>query len=156
LQTLGGVRRAISLGAGTAPWPAKNRYVFYSDARYSARLPEGDYDLIVSKVPEYSMTKDRFRIRADETTSIKAKVRRSTDMSAKGWYSGEDHIHYARENEEDAHHPLVFPQAEDHRIANILQMGNVTRPYFPQRDWKPVSGNTAGRFVLVPGQEAPR
>ena len=49
-------------------------------------------------------------------------------MAARGWYSGDTHFHYARPSPE-ANEPLVlFMQAEDLRMGNILRMGDGRQP----------------------------
>jgi hypothetical protein len=156
LQSLGGMRRAITLGPGTSPWPAKNRFVFYVDGHYHASLPVGDYELVISKGLEYRVAKERFSVRANEKRNIEVKLRRWTDMAANSWYSGEDHIHYSRESDADDYHLQLFTEAEDLRVANILHMGNIASTYFPQHDWAAHSAGSKSPFVLVPGQEDPR
>ncbi len=155
VQYLGGPARVVPLGDASM-WPVTNRSVFYTSGRYRTRLPAGDYQLIVARGPEYRLTRERFTIDADQTRAIRIKLKRWTDMAAKAWYSGEDHIHHPRGSAADDFALAMFAQAEDLRVANVVQMGNIARTYFHQRDWHPQFVDEAANYVLVPGQEDPR
>lgn len=148
--------RLLTLRQGGECWPVSNRTVFYSDGRYAARLPVGQYILVASKGPEYRIVHCPFRVDADRTTTLRISLARWIDMPALGWYSGEDHIHYARNSEHDNVNLFVVTRAEDLHIANILQMGNVGNIHFRQYDWRPVIHEDHSSFVLAPGLEDPR
>src|SRR5262249_7700135 len=75
---------------------------------------------------------------------------------SQGWYSGDGHIHYARESAEDDQSLLLVTEAEDLNVGNILQMGNSGNTHFRQYAWRPVANQDRTAFVLVPGQEDPR
>lgn len=155
VQHLAGATRVLMLGEASM-WPLGNRLVFYTTGDYRVRLPVGEYELVVARGPEYRLARRHFTIHADQTRSVPIKLQRWTDMAAKGWYSGEDHIHHPRAHARDDESLAVFAQAEDLKVSNILQMGNIARTYFPQRDWEPVAVGGKSNYVLVPGQEDPR
>lgn len=148
--------RLLPLRDGGESWPLSNRTIFYSRGVYGARLPVGQYILVAAKGPEYRIAQRSFRIDADRTTSLDIHLQRWIDMPARGWYSGDDHIHYTRHSDHDNENLLVVTRAEDLHIANILQMGNVAQAHFRQHDWHPVHHDARTPFVLVPGQEDPR
>jgi hypothetical protein len=156
VKDLNAVSRVVALRLHASTWPVKNRSVFYTDGRYDARLPVGQYDLVVARGPEYRFARQQLTIAANKTKHIKVILHRWRDMATSGWYSGEDHIHYTRESEHDDHDLGVFTEAEDLNVANILQMGNIAATGFAQRNWKPIISERAPSFVLVPGQEDPR
>jgi TolB protein len=56
-------------------------------------LPAGRYQLKAAKGPEYRVARAEFEIQAGETTAIKVELVRWTNQPARGWYSGENHIH---------------------------------------------------------------
>lgn len=156
LRNYGDVTRVISLRPGSVAWPTPDRDVFYIDGRYHTRLPAGDYELVASKGPEYQIVRERFTLKGDETQRFSLKMQRWDDLAAKGWYSGDDHIHYTRDSGYDDRNLLKFAEAEDLHVANILQMGNSGNTYFRQYAWDVVSNADDSTFVLVPGQEDPR
>jgi hypothetical protein len=130
--------------------------VFYVNGSYRAKLPAGDYELVIAKGLEYRMVRRPFSVAANQSNNVKIQLQRWRDMAKTGWISGDDHIHYALESDQDRRALQVFAKAEDVRVANILHMGNVLRTYFPIDKWEPMINPDDNSFVLVPGQEDPR
>jgi hypothetical protein len=139
-------------------WPGGNRLArcFFVKGAFSVNLPSGSYQLIASKGPEY-VTFDQ-NILVNETTGkeVKIDLQRWVDMKKLGWYSGDCHVHYARPNVEVNRSLMLWAEAEDVSVANILRMGDARETYFEQYAF-----GTPGRFAfekraLVPGQEDPR
>ena len=137
------------------PWPVDNRYVFYSDGQYKAQIPAGDYDLVVSKGPEYRVVHQKFTVTADEELKLNLSMERWDDLSAKGWYSGDGHIHVTRQVS-DNEAVSAYMQAEDVHVSNILQMGNPTSTYFHQYAFGEPGRYLEENYALVPGVEDPR
>lgn len=144
------------LASGGAVWPARHRAAFYVDGRYEARLPAGRYELVATRGPEYRIARRPFTITEGQTTPVRVALARWDDLPAKGWYSGDVHIHAARRSRHDDAPLLALMQAEDLHVANLLQMGNSGAIHFPQYGWDPVHDSERPAFVLAPGQEDPR
>src|SRR5262249_20809762 len=91
----------------------------------------------------------------DGPTSVSVGLRRYDDLTRKGWFSGESHLHLARDR---AAEPNVWTQvaAEDLHLANLLEMGNITGTYFKQPAWGANGRYERDGFALVSGQEDPR
>ncbi len=137
-------------------WPSENRQAFYVDGKYETRLPPGKYEVIATRGPEFKAHKSRFEITKDRATPVTIPLERYTDMPAKGWYSGDSHIHVTRDEVAD---PNIwgFVAAEDVHVGNLLEMGNINSLYYRQ----PAAWGKASRFerdghFLVSGLEAPR
>jgi len=138
-------------------WPDNGRYVFYVDGNYVADVPAGDYDLVTYKGPEYRVSHQKVHITAGETSRVDIKLQRWVDMPAKGWYSGDAHIHIARPDPSRNQGILAFTKAEDIHVSNLLQMGNVgSSDYFPQYAFGRDGDYIQSLYALVSGQEAPR
>ncbi|MDD2762543.1 MAG: CehA/McbA family metallohydrolase [Opitutaceae bacterium] len=148
-------RGAAGFGA-SLPWPSANQTAFYINGRYEARVPAGRYDLVVSKGPEYRMFRRSVEVKPEAIVSVDVRLVRWDNLSEKGWYSGDDHIHYTRASALDDESLLLLTQAEDLHVANILQMGNVANAHYRPYDWKVVTSAQNSTFVLAPGQEDPR
>jgi hypothetical protein len=155
-KSVGWSRVIAPIGLVVPPWLVKNRSVFYTDGFYHSRLATGEYELIVAKGPEYRLVRQRLTVESGKTQAIKVRLLRWIDMAGQQWYSGDDHIHYARESAHDDRALQRFALAEDLRVANVLLAGNIARSYFDQYDWHPVASDREPSFVLVPGQEDPR
>jgi hypothetical protein len=137
------------------PWPSKNRYIFYASGIYRARLPVGNYVLVASKGPEYRVVERSFAIRSGETLEFEIPLERWAHMPSRRWYSGDDHVHIAREPADNV--PIgTFMQAEDLHVTNLLQMGNPDTTYFHQYGWGKKGRFVSGLHALVPGVEDPR
>jgi hypothetical protein len=85
-------------------------------------------------------------------------LKRWTDMPARGWFSSDDHIHSRLMSGEDAGRLMTWARAADIHIANILEMGDSARTWYPQRGFGPEFRvrDESGRHWLIPGQEDPR
>ena len=137
------------------PWPHENRHVFYSDGHYTADLPVGNYDLVVSRGPEYRMAIQTFTVTAEQPNKLTVELDRFIDMPSRGWYSGDDHVHIVR-NEEDNPWIAGLLRAEDIHLTNVLQMGNPANPYFLQYAFGEDGRYFEGHHGLVSGIEDPR
>jgi hypothetical protein len=136
-------------------WPVESREAFYVDGSYDARVPAGTYDLVVSRGPEYRLTHRRIRVAPDEVTPVAVSLDRYDDLPARGWYSGESHLHLRRDEVADRE---VWQQvaAEDLHIAHLLEMGNIMGTYFKQPAWGRTGRYERDGVALVSGQEDPR
>jgi hypothetical protein len=137
-------------------WPSKNRQAFYVDSTYEGRVPPGTYELVATRGPEYKAFRATVDVKPNQTSKVTISLERYEDMPAKGWYSGDSHIHVTRDEVAD---PQIwgFVAAEDVHVGNLLEMGNIAKVYFNQ----PKSWGKEGRYerdghFIVSGQESPR
>lgn len=73
--------------------PYGGEYYFYTDSGFSVNLPEGETQLEVIKGLEYAPFSTTFQMPASGQKEIVARLDRPYNMAAKGWYSGDTHIH---------------------------------------------------------------
>jgi hypothetical protein len=76
-----------------APDFAFHPQVYRADGE-TVRLAEGAYDVEVSRGPEYVSQRHRVTI-GSEPASLRVDLVRWIDLPARGWYSGDHHIHAA-------------------------------------------------------------
>lgn len=155
LQRFADDLRMLSVNERTF-WPSKNRQAFYADGNYTSRLPAGKYELVITRGPEFKAHTSTFTVTKGATAKVTASLERYADMPAKGWYSGDAHIHVTRDEVADRN-IWGFVAAENVHVGNLLEMGNIQNVYFKQ----PASWGKASRFerdghFIVSGQEAPR
>ena len=148
--------RDIPLRQVPQAWPSKGRFIFYTGGSYQTPLKPGQYTLVISKGPEYKLHIKKIQIRNGEPLQITIQLGRWTDMQARGWYSGDDHIHIARHDPSGNNAILSFTGAEDIHLANLLQMANVTTWHFPQYAFGDAGHFRAENHALASGQVSPR
>jgi hypothetical protein len=139
-------------------WPGEGRWgrAFAVDGEFSAAAPSGEYTLVVGKGMEYLPVTQRVVIPPDGEASATVRLRRWIDMPARGWISGDGHVHYARPVTA-ANAPLMtWLKAEDVHIGNVLRMGDQQSTYFEQYAYGREGRIISGSYTLVPGQEDPR
>ena len=130
---------------------------FYSTGRSTITLPPGRATVRVFKGPEFAVAKAQVDVPASGTVELSMPLKRWTNMPAKGWYSGDDHLHIQRATPDDNTHVSAMMQAEDVHVANLLQMGKVGDfAIAPQYAHGPAGHYQQGHYILAAGQENPR
>jgi hypothetical protein len=66
---------------------------FYASGATSFDLPAGKYAVRIFRGPEYRVLHASFAVTTGEVTEAEFAIERWTDAAARGWYSGENHIH---------------------------------------------------------------
>ena len=139
-------------------WPGEDGFerAFFVRGEFELDLPAGAYRVIASKGPEHLAVDERITVKGPPAKPHNIQLKRWTDMSSKGWHSGDCHIHYERLDPSADERLRLWTQAADLRMGNILRMGDARETFFPQRAWgKKGRANWPG-LSLVPGQEDPR
>ena len=129
---------------------------YFVSKPFSITLPAGKWRLAVARGPEFLPVFEEFQIAPGQTLDRKIVLERWVDMPKRGWYSGDDHVHYPRTKPEYNQFLLTWAQAEDVHVANILRMGDIQRTYFEQEGYGKEFRTQQGDYVLVSGQEDPR
>jgi hypothetical protein len=137
------------------PWPHSNRNIFYIDGRYRAKLPVGKYTLVVAKGPEFTYSVRTLDVGQGKPAAITVRLERAINMPAKGWYSGDVHIHLSR-RAKDNQRIMKFLSAEDIHLSNLLQADNLEAQYYLQYAFGPKGRFQTGDHALAAGLEAPR
>ena len=139
-------------------WPGhgKRQRSFFVNGEFTVRVPEGNYQVIASKGPEYLPVNVPLAVKASGETVKNITLRRWTNMPARGWYSGDAHVHYARLDAEANRQLIIWMQAEDIHVANALRMGDFKETYYEQYGFGKEGRYAMGGYAVVPGQEDPR
>ena len=123
---------------------------------FDMSLPPGDWQITILRGHEHIPVVETFSIRSGSTVEKRYRPKRWVNMADRGWYSGDDHVHMQIQSDSDAERLLVWAQAEDIHVVNVLEMGDHERTFFQQREWGKEGRTQSGNTVLVPGQEDPR
>lgn len=116
----------------------------------------GAWDITVRRGLEFVPVFDTFRVEAGEVVERVYTVKRWVDMRERGWFSGDDHVHFQLLNDHDANALLAWLRAEDVHIANVVKMGDINRTWFEQRGFGDTHRVVSDDYILSPGQECPR
>lgn len=119
-------------------------------------IPPGQWQISILRGLEHLQVIDTVRISSGEIVEKVYQPKRWTNMAAKGWYSGDDHVHARVMSQSDADNLMKWAMAEDLRIVNLLEMGDHERTYFQQRAFGKQGRIQKDNIILVPGQEDPR
>jgi hypothetical protein len=98
---------------------------FYSDGTFEIQVPPGDVKLTPERGHKHENKKKDVTVKPGQILDVILESGRIIDMKAKGWYSGDTHIHWVKnwwsENEKIELLAMV-QQAEDLRVANNLTL----------------------------------
>jgi hypothetical protein len=131
---------------------------FYSDGDLNAPLAPGHYRVTAARGPEYRVATQDFEVVAGVETVVDLHLERWIDMAARGWFSGDGHLHVGRPDLSRDDELRTWLGGEDLRVGNLLQWGNA-RGFnnAVQADFAPARGAVGGvPYVVLPGQESPR
>lgn len=97
-------------------------HYFHTPGEFKVDLPPGTATIEVMKGFEYHPQKQSVDIAAGETQHVEFKLTRLTNMAAKGWYSGDNHVHmnYGGNYEATPSSLLLEEEGEDLNVVNDL------------------------------------
>jgi TolB protein len=131
--------------------------VFHQPGTFRLEVPVGAVKLDVIKGFEFHPSHAEVQVSAGEVTHLDVPLKRLTDLSARGWYSGSTHVHmnYAGNLRNTLENLMMMSDAEDQDMVNeqIANKDNRILDYqyfIPGGKAHPIS--TRDR-VLVVGQE---
>ncbi|WP_339673480.1 CehA/McbA family metallohydrolase [Dasania marina] len=152
-------RKSLSLNnyqPKSQPWPHQNRNISYANDQYQTQLPAGLYTIVASKGPEYKVVNQQIEIAANSNNSITIDLQRWDNLPAKGWYSGDVHIHMNRNKPQLNASIMAMLQAEDVHVSNLLLMSNASDGHFDQYAYGKTGVHSKGIHSIVSGIEGPR
>jgi hypothetical protein len=141
--------------AANLPGPL-NAHFWCVPGPFDMALAPGVWQIGVRRGVEHEVLFEDVVIKPGELVKKSMRPKRWVDMSAHGWWSGDDHVHTRILSDNDARNVMAWARAEDVHLANIVKMGDIYRTYFEQRGFGPAHRVADGAYVLVPGQECPR
>ncbi|MCJ7815375.1 MAG: CehA/McbA family metallohydrolase [Xanthomonadales bacterium] len=142
-------------------WPGKGTWVSYLDGKYTAEMPEGEYQVVIYKGPEYRIENRTLAVRAGKTTSSKFDLKRWSHEAKEGWYPGDLHLHIDRFDNRDNVNVGKLLQAEGLSLGVDLQIMYdqifVYHQIYGDNGRHMQGGDMKNdASLIVPGQETPR
>lgn len=137
--------------------PGPGQGIFHvAPTRFEMALPPGEYKLTAQRGPEFKVATMTVLVEGNQRSNATIALNRWIDMTQRGWYSGDDHVHAQLLHSHDAVRLMEFARVSDTHVVNLLEMGNERRTYFEQRGFGPAARVQSGNHALVPGMEDPR
>jgi TolB protein len=134
-----------------------NQHLFHTPGHFAVDVPPGALTIEAVKGFEYEPSKRTVQVKAGEVHSVTLALKRMTNLKAKGWYSGSNHVHmnYAGNLHNTPENLFMMNAAEDAdfiswQIANKDNRILDYQHYTPGQSQHPLS--TKDRIMHV-GQE---
>jgi Tol biopolymer transport system component len=96
---------------------------FHTPGRSTLTVPVGEVSIEVTRGPEYRVARAVVRVAADSTAAVRIRLERLADFAARGWWSGDLHVHmnYAGHYRTDPVRLRAMAEAEDlHVVDNLI------------------------------------
>lgn len=127
---------------------------YFVSRPFSIRLPPGRWRLAVARGVEYLPLFEEFDIAPGEVRNRTVDLRRWENMAARGWYAGDDHVHFPRTRPWHNEFLFTWAEAEEVYVSTTLQQRTLRALTFSQGD--PAGFRVQrGDYVLQAGQEDP-
>lgn len=127
---------------------------YFVSQPFSIQLPAGRWRLAVARGIEYLPVFEEFAIRPGDERRRTIELRRWEHMAGKGWYAGDDHVHFPRTQPWHDEFLLTWAQAEEVYVSSTLQQRTLRQLTFSQGDPKGYRLQR-GDYVLQSAQEDP-
>jgi TolB protein len=128
---------------------------FHSPGSSLLTLPAGDVTVEVTRGPEYRVVRRSVRVEANTAAPVRIGLERLTDLAARGWWSGDLHVHmnYGGHYRSDPPRLRAMADAEDlHLIDNLIVNKEGRIPDIGYFTGKPDPASTP-RVLLLHDQE---
>jgi hypothetical protein len=102
---------------------------FVCNGRVTLKLPTGTYTYEIERGPEHQRRQGKIELKAGATAKV--QLGRIADLAAKGWYSGDLHIHRPVKDIE------LLMQAEDLNIAPVITWWNTRNEWAKEAPPRP-------------------
>ncbi len=133
----------------------KDAGCFFVEGGFQIELAPGRYRLSVSKGLEHTPVERELTV-TDAPRVENVTLTRWVDMAARGWISGDGHVHIERPSPAANAAALTWARAEDVRVCNVLLMGDASETFYPQYAYDRAGRAAQDGTFLIPGQEDPR
>lgn len=128
------------------------------DGAFVVTLPVGTATIEVMKGFEFAPLRETVEVRPDETARLTLRLRRIADMSAAGWWSGDNHVHgnYGGVLGIAPEHLALMQRAEDLNVVHNLICNRDNRIFDLHRfEGKPNPVSRPGRILYYSEEYRP-
>jgi len=119
-------------------------------------LPAGQWRISASHGIEFVPVIQDIQVNGQPQVEQNLALKRWIDLPARGWWSGDVHVHHPSRDAAEREFLMQYALAEDVHVVNLLEMGHHQGTEFPQAGFGSRFRTQRGNFALVSGQEDPR
>lgn len=131
--------------------------MYQTSGDFTIDLPAGHWRIAVEHGMEYIPIVEEFTLTGTEGAMTKTiELKRWTNLPARGWWTGDVHVHHPVLEPAHREFLLHYATAEDLHVVNILQMGDEHGIRYYQMGFGKEYRSRRGDYCLVSGQEEPR
>ena len=130
--------------------------IYQTSGDFFIDLPGGRWRIAASHGNEYVPVVEVLEVKGGGEREQALKLRRWIDLPARGWWSGDVHVHHPSREPAQREFLMQYALAEDVHVVNLLEMGHHQGTDFPQAGFGTKFRVQRGNFALVSGQEDPR
>ena len=130
--------------------------MYQTSGDFSIELPVGDWRIAVDRGLEYIPVVREFKVGHEKSLALELELKRWINLPAKGWWSGDVHVHHPTLKESHRKFLLSYARASDLHLVNALEMGHHEGTDFKQEGFGEKFRKNDDDYWLVSGQEEPR
>jgi len=130
--------------------------IYQTSGDFFIDLPAGRWRIAASHGNEYIPVVEVLEVKSGGEIEQTLKLRRWIDLPARGWWSGDVHVHHPSRDSAQREFLMQYALAEDVHVVNLLEMGHHKGTDFPQAGFGEKFRVQRGNFALISGQEDPR
>ena len=130
--------------------------IYQTSGNFSIDLPAGRWRIRAAHGMEYVPVAEELEVNGRGEMEKTLICQRWIDLPARGWWSGDVHVHHPSYDPAQREFLMHYAVAEDVHLVNLLEMGHHTGTEFSQAGFGPRFRVQRGDFALVSGQEDPR
>jgi hypothetical protein len=130
--------------------------IYQTSGDFFIDLPVGQWRIGASHGVEYVPVVQQLEVSGQGEMEMTLLLRRWIDLPARGWWSGDVHVHHPSVDAAQREFLTQYALAEDVHVVNLLEMGHHTGTEFAQAGFGNKFRVQRGNFALVSGQEDPR
>jgi hypothetical protein len=134
----------------------KEPVIYQTSGDFRIDLPAGRWRIAASHGMEYVPVTEELETSGGGEMERKLVLKRWIDLPARGWWSGDVHVHHPTSEAAQREFLMQYALAEDVHVVNLLEMGHHTGVEFIQAGFGKEFRLQRGDFALVSGQEDPR
>jgi hypothetical protein len=134
----------------------KEPMIYQTSGDFLIDLPAGRWRIGASHGVEYVPVAEEFEVSGSGEMERTLQLKRWVDLPARGWWSGDVHVHHPSAEPAQREFLMQYALAEDVHVVNLLEMGDHAGTTFSQAGFGKKFRVQRGDFALVSGQEDPR